>query len=420
MTSPRASVPSAAGIFNRAAPTAIAYNERNEDLVSTRLDYTPGDEFKFYVKDYYHWWLSHYTEFDNVIGAPAGTYDTIDDHDFWGYKDYSINLLAQIAVNRGFEYLAGYDFQNYTGRDAVLVITQKTEHVNAFFGQIRTTPDLMPNAHLAAGVRYNLPSVGESAIVWNGSGRYDFSRSLFLKASVGTAFRLPTAEELFANDPQDERGDPSLKPETSTNGNVSLGGVAELGISALKWEVIGFYRDIKNLIDYAAFDATTDQDVFGNLPGKVASRGVELTLDLAVTADLSANINGTYNKIRQSAADVQFNRVPVTQFKAGIDYHPAGLPFGAGANLMHLGDVGDTPLGDARYGYGNYSIVDFNARIFIGPARRQRIDLHLNNAFDKRYSSALGFGVADASGDPYVVHDRGLPRTFAANYTYVF
>ena len=211
--------------FAQAMLTAIAYNQRDENLLSAKLDYAPSDEFKLYLKNYYHWWYSHYTEFDNVIGSP-GTLTTIDDHDFWGFKDYGVNLLTQIAVNPGFEYLAGYDFQNYTGRDAVLVIQQQTEHVNAIFGQIRTTPDLIPKAHLAAGLRYNIPSIGESALVWNGSGQYDFSGSLFMRANLGTTFRLPTAEELFANDPNDERGNPNLKPETSTNANVSSAALA--------------------------------------------------------------------------------------------------------------------------------------------------------------------------------------------------
>jgi len=61
-----------------------------------------------------------------------------DDRNYWGFKDYGVNLLTQIDVNRGFECLAGYDFQNYTGRDAVLVIQQQTEHVNAFIAQIRS------------------------------------------------------------------------------------------------------------------------------------------------------------------------------------------------------------------------------------------------------------------------------------------
>jgi outer membrane cobalamin receptor len=401
--------------------TAIAYNQRNEDLVSAKIDYAPSDEFKLYVKDYYHWWYSHYTEFDNVIGSP-GTLTTNDDHDFWGFKDYGVNLLTQIAVNRGFEYLAGYDFQNYTGKDVVLVIQQQTEHVNAFFGQVRTTPDLIANVHIAAGLRYNIPSARESALVWNGSGQYDFSKSLFVRANVGTAFRLPTAEELFANDPEDERGNPNLKPETSTNANLSIGGIADLGPASLKWELIGFYRDIKNLIDYATFDPDTDQDVFGNVPGTVTTRGLEVTLESAITPSLSGNFSATYNRTRESGSDVQFNQIPVTQLKLGFDYHPPEAPYGASMNIVHLGNVDDTPLGSdaGRFGYGNYTVVDLSARLFLGSRRHQRIDLHLNNAFDRTYSSSLGHGVDDVSGDAYVVHNLALPRTFGVNYTYSF
>jgi outer membrane cobalamin receptor len=401
--------------------TAIAYNQRNEDLVSAKIDFAPSDEFKLYIKDYYHWWYSYYTEFDHGIGSP-GALSTIDDHDFWGFKDYGINLLTQIAVNRGFEYLAGYDFQNYTGRDVVLVIQQQTEHVNAFFGQVRTTPDLIPGAHLAAGLRYNIPSVGESAVVWNGSGQYDISKSLFIRANFGTAFRLPTAEELFANDPQDERGNPNLKPETSTNANLSVGGIAAMGAASLRWEFIGFYRDIKNLIDFASFDPDTNQDVFGNVPGTVTTRGLELTLDGAITTSLSGNFSATYNRTRQSGSDVQFKQVPVTQMKLGLDYHPPGAAYGASVNIVHVGDVDDAPLGSdaGSFGYGNYTVVDLGARVFMDSGHHQRVDLHLNNAFDRTYWSSLGHGVDDISGDAYVVHNLTLPRTFGVNYTYSF
>jgi outer membrane cobalamin receptor len=414
--------------FEQPMLTENAYNQRNEDLVSTRLDFTPSDEFKFYIKDYYHWWLSHYTEYDNgatpymyTPGYPGQT-SVADDHNFWGYRDYGINLLTEIAVNRGFEYLAGYDLQNYTGRDAVLVIAQETEHVNAFFGQIRTTPDLIPNAHLAAGVRYNIPSFGQSALVWNVSGKFDFSKAVYFKATGGTSFRLPTDEELFANDPEDERGDPNLKPETSTFANVELGGIATLGAVPLKWELIGFYRDINNLINYQSFDAATNQDVFGNVPGNVIVQGAEVTLSATITEDLSASFDTTYSHARQSGSDLQFDQVPVTQSKVNLDYHPSALPLGASITVVNLGDLDDEPLGagNGRYGYGNYTVLDLGGRVFLGSSRHQRIDLHLNNAFNKTYYSALSYGVNDTTGDPYVAHNLGLRRTFSAYYTYNF
>jgi outer membrane cobalamin receptor len=408
--------------------TALAYNRRDEDLVSSKLDYEPSDAFKVYVKDYIHYWRSHYTEVDNGTTAytytpgPPGATTVAENEGGWGYRDSGINLLTEFAPNRGLVYVAGYDYQDYTGRDAVLVIQQETEHVNAFFGQIRTTPDLIPDAHLAAGLRYNDPSFGQSATVWNGSGQYDLTHSVFLKASVGTAFRLPTDEELFANDPDDERGDPNLKPETSTFANVSVGGTAPLGESALKWEVIGFYRAIKNLIDFQSFDAATDQDVFGNVPGKVVVHGVEVTLQSLITQALSANFNATYSHSRQSGSDFQFDQVPVMQVKAGLDYHPSGLPVGASAMLVRVGDLDYEPFGagNGRYGYGNYTLLDLSGRVFLDASRHQRIDLHLNNVFDKTYYTGLSFGVNDVSGNPYVAHDLGLPRTFSAYYTYSF
>ncbi len=408
--------------------TALAYNQRDETLASSRLDFDPSDAFKLYVKDYYHWWYSYYTEYDNgatpytyTPGAP-GEITVANSDDFWGFKDYGVNLLTQFDVNRGFEYLAGYDFQGYTGRDAVLVIQQETEHVNAFFGQIRTTPDLIPDAHLAAGLRYNVPTVGQSDLVWNGSGEYDFSKSLFVRTTFGTAFRLPTDEELFANDPDDERGDPNLKPETSTNANVSVGGNVDVSDSAVKWEVTGFYRMIKNLIDCGGFDTATDQCLFENVPGDVRVIGEELTLEARLSASLSANFDATYNHSRESGVDTQFDEVPVTQFKAGLDYHPTGAWYGAGFTVVNVGDLDDEPLGigNGRFGYGNYTDLNLNGRIFLDDRHRQRIDLHVDNVFNHVYYSSLGTGVSDTTGADYVVHDLAMPRMFQVNYTYSF
>jgi outer membrane cobalamin receptor len=407
---------------------AQAFNQRDENLLSAKLDYVPSDAFKLYVKDYYHWWSSYYTEYDNgstpYVYTPgaSGEITVANNDDYWGFKDYGVNLLAQLAVNRGFEYLAGYDFQGYTGRDAVLVIEQQTEHVSAVFAQVRSTPEFIPDAHLAAGLRYNVPSIGQSALVWNGSGQYDLSSSLFLRANFGTAFRLPTAEELFANDPDDERGDPNLKPETSTNANVSVGGVAPIGSAQVKWEAISFYRVIKNLIAYQSFDSQTDQEVFGNVPGRVTVHGEEVTLDAHLTEALSGNFSATYNRSRQSGVEFQLDQVPVTEVKLELAYDPPQRRCGAGITIVNVGDLDDEPLGvgNGRYGYGNYTVLNLNGRLFLDATRKQRVDLHVNNVGNHVYYTQLGFGVTDATQTPYVIHDLGLPRTFQVNYTYSF
>jgi vitamin B12 transporter len=414
--------------FAEAAVTADAFNARNEDLVSSKLDYIPSDEFKFYIKDYYHRWSSYYTEFDNgstpytyTPGTP-GEITVANNDNFWGYKDYGLSLLSEIDVNRGFEYLVGYDFQNYIGHDSVLVIQQETERINAFIGQVRTTPDLIPGAHLSAGLRYNSASLGPSALVWNTGAQYDITPSLYIKENVGTSFRLPTDEELFANDPDDERGDPNLKPETSTDVNVSFGGIVPFGgVAPLKWEAIGFYRLINNLIDFQSFDAATDQYVFGNVPGKVAVHGAELTLEAPIIASVSGTFSATYSHARETGEDFQFDQIPLAQFKAGLDYHPSDR-YGADLTLVHVGDLDDEPLGvgNGRVGYGDYTVVNINARYYLDAHRHQRIDLHMGNLFNHVYYTGLQAAETDVAQTPYVVHDLGLPRTFAVNYTYSF
>ncbi len=409
--------------------TQTAFNRRDEDLVQAKLDYVPSDLLKFYVKTYYHRWSSYYTEYDNgstpffyTPGAP-GQLSVAEDNGYWGYKDYGANLMVQAAIARGLESVGGYDLQNYIGRDSVLVIRQETERINAVFEQLRTTPDLIPDAHLSAGLRYNIASFGPSALVWNFGGEYDFLRSFYVKANTGTAFRLPTDEELFANDPEDERGDPNLKPETSHNGTLAVGGAIPLNAAgSLHWEAMTFYRLISNLIAFTSYDNATKQDVFGNAAGEVRTFGEQLTLAAPFSPSLSGNLSGTFNHARESGEDYQFDQVPETILKAGFDYHPSSLPLGVNLTVEHIGELDDEPLGvgNGRVGYGNYTIVDVNGRFFLDAKRHQRIDLHIDNLFNRVYYSGVSFGVTDANQTPYVVHDLAVPRTFQANYTYFF
>jgi len=396
----------------------LAFNERNEDILSGKVDYTATSQLQFFLKGYYHWWYAHFTEFDNDVDHETGDITGVsvsDNHDFWGYTDYGGTAIAKYTPVPGIETYLGYDYQSYKGRDVVLVIEQKTEHVHAIFGEIATTHDLLANVQFAAGFRYNAPSMGPSTTVWDASARWDVLPELFVKGTVGTAFRLPTAEELFANDPNDERGNPNIKPVTSTNVNASIGGTITPNVH---WEVVGFYRDVKNLIDLVDFDSSTNQDVFGNLPGTVRVRGGEFVLDAAWNDDLSGSFSYTYSESHDSAGE-HINRVPEQLVKALADYHPADQFFGLFASVSYVGSVFDTPIG-VRENYGKYAVVDLGARVFFDRDRHHRVDFNIRNLFDEQYATRLGHGTTDLGGNAYTVWNLGLPRTFQVRYTYNF
>ncbi|HEY2678142.1 MAG TPA: TonB-dependent receptor [Steroidobacteraceae bacterium] len=396
-----------------------AFNDRDEDLATAKLDIEASDVVQFFIKTYYHDWRSHYTEFDNTI-PPSDTLSVIENDGPWGYRDYGANLLAKLSFGRDFDYFVGYDLQNYSGSDAVLVITQHTERTQALFAQVRTTSDLFGNLKLAAGVRYSDPSVGESDTVWNLSGRYEINPNVFVRGQVGTAFRLPTAEELFADDPEDERGNPDLKPETSTNANLSVGFLFNVGVTQNKVELIGFYRDVKDLIDFTSFDDATGQAVFGNVPGTVSVRGGEISLESSQSESWSATLDYTYNHSIDPSTQLQVANVPTNLVKASIDYHPAAEPWGANLTVNHFGKTIATGLWDGNEAYGNDTIVNLSGRVFLDSQRHQRLDLSLQNLFDRKYSTSLGTATRDLDGSNYTYWNLGVPRNLRASYTYHF
>ncbi|HTT04862.1 MAG TPA: TonB-dependent receptor [Steroidobacteraceae bacterium] len=397
-------------------------NARREDLASLKLDIQASDRLGLFIKSYYHNWHTTYDTFYNDLATP-GILDDLYQGAFWGYKDYGVNALGKFDLTPGLQLYFGYDLQRYGGRDEVLVITQHDEQTQAGFAQLRLTPALVPHLTLAGGLRYNSPSVGEQATIWNLSGLYALPADLYLKGEAGTNFRLPDAEELFANDPEDERGDPNLKPEKSRSLNLSFGG--RFGpAAAIHWQLTGFARDIDDLIDYASYDATTGQDVFGNVPGTVRVRGGEGLIEAALGTSLSANVNYTYSHSTEDSAQ-QIADVPRDLFKAGVDYHPATLPFGATATVNYVGDTTTPVLGEQIH-YGRYALVDLSARYYVDAQRHQQLNFSIRNLLDRQYGRP-GHGCADVPTDgpydcssPYIYVNLGLPRTFAASYEYRF
>ena len=406
--------------FARPAGVAMAINERNEEIATAKIDWTASDKLQLFLKGYWHDWESHFSETDNdaVLGPVL-----VDDHEFWGFHDYGVNAVAKYVPRMGLETYVGYDLQTYGGRDDVLLIADKNEHTHAVFAQVRITPDMIARTHLAAGVRYNSPSDGESATVWNVSGQFDLTDDLFIKASGGTSFRLPDAESLYAIDPinNGEVGNPNLKPERSISVNGSIGGRVPLTNGAVNWEVIGFLRDTKDLIDLSGATSDPNVSTFINLPDKVKVRGVEAVVDAAISPEVSFKASYTHSHTRMAGSTAHLAGIPEDQAQALLDYHPAEFPVGGSIVANWVGSVFDNvPSGIGAVDHGHYVVVDLNAYVQFGANRRHRISARLENAFDEDYATAVRRTFDDATGSPYAFHYRGVPRTFHLKYDYSF
>jgi vitamin B12 transporter len=327
-----------------------------------------------------------------------------------------VSLLAKLNLHRGFEYDLGYDYQNFNGRDEVLLIAQQTEKVHAFIGQLRTTDDLFQTARFAAGLRYNKTGDSEKTI-WNVSGHWDVTPQVYVEGMVGTSFILPSAEQLFGVDACCALGNPGLKPEEALNGNLGVGGQA----GRFTWQATAFARRIEDLI-IDVYDLPAFPDgIYMNTDDKVKVRGLELLATAQLTDALSARVSYTYTRARAAHAGEQFDRIPKAHAKAGISWDPADKPVGASVSLLWVGDVFSTVSGFGRRNYGDYVVTDLAAHVYLdGAKRRHRITAQLENALDEDYATRINSAVIDLSTQRFLYGFRGAPRTLHVSYAYSF
>jgi outer membrane cobalamin receptor len=391
---------------------AKATNDRNEELLTGKVDISAGENLQLYVKGYYHDWDTLFFEADNAPGGPQ----VVDDNEFWGFKDYGANLLAKFSPGGSLEYLAGWDYQHYSGQDQVFLIAPNAETVHAPFAQLRTTAAWSQDVRLSLGARYNKPSKGQSSTVWSATGAWDIAPNLFARTSFGTGFRLPDAYELFVIDPCCEQGNPNLKPERSKYLNVSVGGRSGTTDQGFGWELVGFFRDVEDLIDIVTGPGGID--TLDNIAGTTKVRGGELILTGRFTPGLSANASFTVTDAKPSGGSQQQQEVPKTLAKLALNYAPRDGALFAGLTLLHTGDVFRSAAGSRR-NYGNYTVADLNAGVRLGADKRHRLSLRLENALDEKYASRVRTGQADAGG-AYAFSFRGTPRTLHASYAYEF
>ncbi|ARS27799.1 TonB-dependent receptor plug domain-containing protein [Sphingomonas sp. KC8] len=394
--------------------TRESRNDRNEEIASVRLDYVGNDTVQFFLKGYFHDWKTAYIQIRNdpATGAPVVIYP---EGTFWGYRDFGGSALVKLKPHRGLEYLVGYDYQNFSGRDDVLLIGKSKERVHAGTFQVRTTDDLSRRGRFAAGLRYNKTG-GAQTTVWNVSGRSDVTASLYVEAIGGTSFILPDASQLYQIDPCCERGNPNLKPEESLNLNVATGGTLATG--ALTWRATYFRRRIDNLIDVSFNDPAFPDGIYVNVDRRVKVEGGEFQLS-AVLAE-AWHLSGSYTvtRARNQGSDRQRDRTP-KQFASGsIAYAPADRPFGTNLSVNWVGDTWSSPAGFARQNYGNYAVVGAGFHLYPdGSARRHRLGINIENMFDNDYATR-GYGSAqrdDGSGR-FLYFTRGVPRTLRVSY----
>jgi vitamin B12 transporter len=199
---------------------------------------------------------------------------------------------------------------------------------------------------------------------------WDFTQSLRLTASYGTAFKAPTFNELY----YPYYGNPNLQPEKSQNIELGLRGSYGWGY----WSLNTFRNKVTNLITY---DAAT------GAPGNVDDariRGAEAVVSGHMAGWLMTG-TATWLDPRDESDLYHGNLLPRrARQMARVDVDRTFGDFSVGGSWFVSGRRYDDLAN--RHPLGGYAITDL--RVAYALTRDLKVQLALNNAFGKDYETA--------------------------------
>ncbi|WP_073101628.1 TonB-dependent receptor [Pollutimonas bauzanensis] len=318
----------------------------------------------------------------------------------------------------------GYHFDTYFVNNTTFGTLQWKEGqgsslANAFAGRTRTQAfyaqdawKFLPRWKFVYGLRYEdwhaydgsqalgavrLPyaSVAQQHVSPKASLSFEATDDLTLRASVGRAYRFPTAGELFQgqiNGSSIINNNPDLQAENGLSKELTAEWAHWNGLFRLSL----FQDDVKNTI-FSQTDTTVIPNVtnFQNID-KVRSRGAELSYqgqDVGVQGlDVMANVAYTQSRIRansQNPATVgkYFYRVPLWRANLVGTYHigerasvTAGVRYsGRQYNTLTNDDTNPNVFG----GTSTYTVAD--AKFTYKVNRYSEVSVGVDNLFDQRY-----------------------------------
>ncbi|HEY6817559.1 MAG TPA: TonB-dependent receptor [Croceibacterium sp.] len=400
--------------FIKAEDNYRNHNDRDEDIVSVKLDWSPSEAFDLYVKGYYHDWDTVYLDLRprvNSDGSIGETF-TVFDGEMWGFDDLGVNVLGEYRINDNVALVGGYDFQTYRGYDDVFFVETKREQVHAPFAQVKFDSG---NFSLAAGLRHNMPSDGQKKTVWNVSGRFGADTGIYARGQVGTAFRLPSASELYQDSVANgccEQGNPNLVAEQSFNVEGGLG----FTNNTINAEFIGFYREVDDLITIDFSLPAWPEGLFVNSDGQVKVWGGEAIVTARLSDVFSGTVDYTHTEAEMVGTTVQLVNIPRDQAKVILNADAPGGRFGANLALNWVGDLWANVAAIGRVNYGNYTVVNLGAYAFADEDHRHRLSLSLENALDADYDTAVTRVRTDVTNISYAAGFRGTPITLHVGY----
>ncbi len=382
--------------FARAANNKKTTNDRVQQIATATFEQRLGERFSYFVKGHVNDWDTRYTRINN---SDDGGTKIINHNDYWGFTDWGVQAEGKAELDGGHVLVFGTDNQWFKGQDDVLKIDNSKAQANALYTQLRPVFDTLPDWHPSIGVRHEKMSGGESATVGMLTSLYDLTPNWQLRGQYGNAFKLPNAEQLFANEPY-EKGNRNLKPEKSVNAELGLDYKGSLLAGEFTASVTAYRRKIDDLI-------ARDGINFVNGDSQVRVRGIEVDGRWQFSPQWNLSADMTRNLVE--SRNVTLSNIPGFFARSRLGFESQDRMWGVGGAIRYIGQI-DSPR---KLDYGHYSVVDADAYRYLDTAQQHRLSLLVENLFDRDYATSM-------TNDTPALDNLGRPFTTEVRYTYRF
>jgi outer membrane receptor for ferrienterochelin and colicins len=345
------------------------------------------NKFQIALTGYYSDNLRSYRTAKRNSTRPA-TIDTTKDK-ISGFKsDFSFNPLNQLKVDFGFDFSSN-DYENER------LTETKNRQQTGYFSQIEM--NFIKNFTFNLGGRYDKITDLSGYFSPRVSAMYDFPSGLKIRSSWGNGFRAPSFIELYSDFPMPIPGmplrvvgNPELKPEKSTGGNL---GFEYSWNSFLLVNATFFQNQFTDMI----VDYQPQKFTYSYLNVESATfRGVELQTRFYLRHNLTTTLSYNFTDISQKDEDVAFSkisphtaalRLTYSLFKNRLKFSLRDQFFGDRDILIVSGQTGDF----SKEKKAAYNLVDFTGTFKLSKMLSLRLGgTNLTNFKDDEYGPYIG------------------------------
>lgn len=338
------------------------YSEFKLDAFNTKLQTQWNDAFSTDFTAGYN--RDEFTEKDDLS-------ENIDPDSFKTTREF-YDIQNDYAFNEGNIITLGVDYFNdeveasnteylETERDNVGIYAQ----YQSSFGR----NSLVLGARNDDNEQYGNENTGNIAYGFN------FTDSLKLVASWGTAFKAPTFNDLYYQSPWGSNGNPNLVPETSENIDLGL----KYNSGNFSAEIIGFQNNVEDLIEWAP----TAPGSWIWTPMNVSEaeiQGVETSVAAPVLGwDLAANYTWLNPEDEGTGNDLRYR--PNNSFNLSLDNRWGDFSLGFSVRAqdnVYTDKANDTEL-------AGFGLLDIRAAYQV--TENLNVQLKVDNALDKEYQT---------------------------------